>query len=212
MDADLRSGTESSSRRLRIAARVRATRVLGPGLRYALWVQGCPFACPGCIAPEFLPMSGGSEIETMQLAGDILQVPGLAGLTLSGGEPFAQASGLAHLLELVAGGRPDLNVICYSGFTRTQLAQRAASDDGVRRLLQGIDVLIDGQYRHELNDSRGLRGSANQVVHFLSDRIPHDRSLFETASRQLENMDDVDGLALEVGLPDLAHWRSSLTH
>jgi anaerobic ribonucleoside-triphosphate reductase activating protein len=209
MDTDLRSPIGSSRHRLRIAARVRATRVLGPGLRYALWVQGCPFACPGCIAPEFLPVEGGREIAIVALAREILDTPGVAGVTLSGGEPFAQAAGLAHLLDRVARDRPDLTVICYSGFTRAQLEGRTESDDGVRRLLQRLDVLIDGQYRHELNDSRGLRGSANQAVHFLSGRIPPDRSLFETATRRTESLDDEDGLPLEVGVPDLVQWKSS---
>lgn len=31
------------------------TRALGPGLRSALWVQGCPFRCPGCVAPDWIP-------------------------------------------------------------------------------------------------------------------------------------------------------------
>jgi anaerobic ribonucleoside-triphosphate reductase activating protein len=155
-------------------------------------------------------MSGGREIEISELASEILDGAGLAGLTLSGGEPFAQASGLALLLELVADGAPNLNVICYSGFTRAQLEGRAASDDGVRRLLQRTDVLIDGRYRHELNDSRGLRGSANQVVHFLSDRIQGDHSLFETGPRRVESLEDLDGMALEIGVPDLAQWRASL--
>jgi hypothetical protein len=43
-----------------------------------------------------------------------------------------------------------------------------------------------GQYRHELNDSRGLRGSANRGV------------------------GDGDGLVPEVAVPILEHWRASL--
>jgi pyruvate-formate lyase-activating enzyme len=31
------------------------TRALGPGLRSAVWVQGCPFRCTGCIAPDWIP-------------------------------------------------------------------------------------------------------------------------------------------------------------
>ena len=207
------SGNDSGRLLLRMSARANATRALGPGLRFALWVQGCPFTCPGCIAPEFLPAAGGREIEPGQLAGEVLQVPGLYGITLSGGEPFAQAAGLADLLDLVAQRRPDLTVICYSGFTRAQLERQGACNEGVRRLLQRLDVLIDGQYLHELNryDSRGLRGSANQSVHFLTARIAPDRAALETSrvgSKILR--DDGEGTLLEVGVPTLAHWRASL--
>jgi anaerobic ribonucleoside-triphosphate reductase activating protein len=47
---------------LRVAAIVDHTQALGPGNRFAIWLQGCPFACPGCIEPDFLPFDGGQEI------------------------------------------------------------------------------------------------------------------------------------------------------
>lgn len=28
-----------------------ACTVLGPGTRFALWVQGCPLNCAGCVSP-----------------------------------------------------------------------------------------------------------------------------------------------------------------
>jgi len=54
-------------------------------VRYALWVQGCPFGLhrTGIAANE-----GGSEIEIMQLASEILQVSSLALTT--GIEPVFQ--------------------------------------------------------------------------------------------------------------------------
>jgi pyruvate-formate lyase-activating enzyme len=39
---------------LNIAATCQATYALGPGLRSAVWVQGCPFRCPGCISPDWV--------------------------------------------------------------------------------------------------------------------------------------------------------------
>ena len=37
-----------------------AVRVLGPGVRYALWVQGCPRRCPGCVAENAWDPDGGA--------------------------------------------------------------------------------------------------------------------------------------------------------
>lgn len=38
------------------------------------------------------------------------------------------------------------------------------------KLLDRISVLIDGEYKEELNDGAFLRGSSNQIIHILSDQ------------------------------------------
>ena len=49
----LHSGPTSSPRSsLRVAQVVPDTAAEGPGRRFAVWVQGCPLACPGCFNPE----------------------------------------------------------------------------------------------------------------------------------------------------------------
>ena len=45
---------------LSVAQIVPITEAEGPGLRFALWFQGCPLRCPGCCNPEMLPFSGGT--------------------------------------------------------------------------------------------------------------------------------------------------------
>lgn len=40
---------------LNVAATRVGTRTLGPGVRSVVWVQGCPFHCLGCLAPEWIP-------------------------------------------------------------------------------------------------------------------------------------------------------------
>lgn len=74
-----------SGEMLRIGARIAGTRVLGPRRRFAVWVQGCPFAYPGCVAPTFLPEAGGDLVAVAKLANEILSTPDLDGVTLSGG-------------------------------------------------------------------------------------------------------------------------------
>lgn len=138
---------------------------LGPGLRYALWLQGCPFSCPGCATPEACEVVANQIITAESLARDIAASP-CTGLTVSGGEPFLQAEALAFLLKSVREHRPDMTVIVFTGFTIGNLQSREAKE-----ALSCIDLLIDGKYVESLDDGVGLRGSSNQRCHFLSERL-----------------------------------------
>lgn len=157
------------------------TRALGPGLRYAIWVQGCPFRCPHCETPEGQSFAPKTLIDVTELAQDIIGRPMIEGITISGGEPMEQAGLLADLLELVQAKRPELNVISYTGYKIEQLI----SEDALR-FISYLDVLIDGQYIHEKNDNKGLRGSSNQRVHFLTDRLADKAKMFTEDCRKLE--------------------------
>jgi pyruvate formate lyase activating enzyme len=76
-----------------------AVRVLGPGVRYALWVQGCPRRCPGCVAENAWDPDGGERIPVDALAVEIA-LSGAEGLTVSGGEPMLQMEFVTALFEL----------------------------------------------------------------------------------------------------------------
>ena len=71
----------------------------GPGLRYAVFVQGCSHGCPGCHNPESQPAEGGTETTLAALLADI-RANGLAhDVTLSGGEPLMHADIALPLLR-----------------------------------------------------------------------------------------------------------------
>ena len=156
--------------RLQVAETVPVTEAEGPGRRFAVWVQGCPFRCPGCCNPEMLPVRGGRPLPVGRLLGAIERAAeqhGIEGVTLLGGEPFAQAAGAAALAEGVQ--RRGLSVIVFTGYTLEEL--RATRDGAVDELLSHTDVLVDGPYIKALPETgRRWIGSANQCVHFLTDR------------------------------------------
>jgi len=84
-------------------------------------------------------------------------------VTVSGGEPFAQASAVAELLAVLRNQRPDLHIIVYSGFTFEQLCNMAAFVDGVHDILIAANVLVDGPYIAERDHPwMQWRGSDNQ--------------------------------------------------
>jgi anaerobic ribonucleoside-triphosphate reductase activating protein len=122
-----------------------------------------------------LPFAGGEVVSIDSLVGQILSVKqtveSLEGITLLGGEPFAHAGGAAELASRVASA--ELNVMVFSGYTLEDL--QTQEDEHVNRLLASIDILVDGPYlRDQPETKRRWIGSANQRVHFLSERCRAD--------------------------------------
>lgn len=65
----------------------------GPGVRYVVFLQGCPLRCVYCHNPDTWPADGGTEMDSDALAEKILRCrPYLknGGVTISGGEPLLQ--------------------------------------------------------------------------------------------------------------------------
>lgn len=182
--------------KINVAATYKGTRALGPGSRSVIWVQGCPFHCPGCIAPDWIPIRTSRLATPEELLNELLDDPEISGLTLSGGEPFLQATALAHL-ALLARKRREINIICFTGYDLSTL-QKMPPEPGAKLLLDQIDVLIDGLYIQDQNDNRGMRGSANQKIHYLTGRL-RDFD-FESQSRQAE-IYVKDGAIWLVGVP-----------
>jgi anaerobic ribonucleoside-triphosphate reductase activating protein len=104
------------------------------------------------------------------LMGRILSTPGLRGVTFSGGEPFAQAESLSTLAESLSDA--GLDVITYTGYTHEQL--KSSGRPGWKRLLAATDILVDGPYVRELKTNLPMRGSSNQRLIFLTDRLRGD--------------------------------------
>ncbi|WP_374222653.1 4Fe-4S single cluster domain-containing protein [Streptomyces spinoverrucosus] len=169
---------------LNVAATHVGTRALGPGLRSVVWVQGCPFHCAGCVAPEWIPDRPARQAHPEDLAAELLADPRVTGLTLSGGEPMQQAAGLALLVRRAREIR-DVSVICFTGHRLERLRDRPPSE-GVPDLLAVVDVLIDGLYVAGLNDGRGLRGSTNQRIHHLTRRLADSGYDFAHRARDAE--------------------------
>ncbi|MFE3325931.1 4Fe-4S single cluster domain-containing protein [Streptomyces sp. NPDC059176] len=156
-------------RLLNVAATRIGTEALGPGMRSVVWVQGCPFRCPGCMSPDWIPERPARRADARELAAELLVDPVVDGLTFSGGEPMLQAAGLAEVARL-ARERRDVSLVCFTGYRIERLRARPPTP-GVPELLAAVDVLVDGRYVAALDDGRGLRGSTNQRVHHLTSRL-----------------------------------------
>jgi anaerobic ribonucleoside-triphosphate reductase activating protein len=146
---------------------------LGPGKRIALWVAGCPLRCRGCISAELLPKTAGKEIPVARLVRRLLALSDdYAGVTLSGGEPFAQAQALSELLAGIGAARPHWTWMAFSGFTIERLRRGTSAQ---QRLLAKLDALVDGPYVMSRPGTHPLTASANQRLHLLSPRARASR-------------------------------------
>jgi anaerobic ribonucleoside-triphosphate reductase activating protein len=144
----------------RIADYIDDSIVDGPGIRFVVFFQGCPFRCEGCHNPHTWDFAGGREVEIEDLLEIILANPLLSGVTFSGGEPFCQPEQLNHFIDLLR-RNTNLNILVYTGHTYEQLLDK--NDVLINLILDKIDYLIDGPFIRELK-SLGLlfMGSSNQ--------------------------------------------------
>lgn len=73
----------------------------GPGVRFVVFLQGCPLRCRYCHNPDTQPFDGGREVTVSELMRQIESCRNFirsGGVTLSGGEPLAQPEFARELL------------------------------------------------------------------------------------------------------------------
>lgn len=153
---------------IRIAGIVRESIVDGPGLRFAIFSQGCPHKCMGCHNEATHDFSGGYDCELSRILEEIDKNPLLSGVTFTGGEPFCQPAAFYRLsVDIKA---RNLDIVAYSGYTLEELQGMAEENADIQKLLGMIDYLVDGPF---LKDERDLtlefRGSKNQRLIRMAD-------------------------------------------
>lgn len=186
---------------MRIARMISPVHSLGPGERICLWTQGCGKNCPGCISPELQPFSGEDIAEDL-LAQILIQTAsagGCRGLTISGGDPMEQPQALLALLHRV---RPHFDdILLYTGFTLEAIRSGSCSE-AARQCLPYIDVLIDGPYIQSRNHPGCvLRGSDNQIIHYLRPECAQVYEAYLQQGRKLETFSH-NGHMIITGIPD----------
>ncbi len=74
----------------------------GPGLRYVLFLQGCPMRCLYCHNPDTWNVNGGREISVDEVISEFKKNQAFyskGGITVTGGEPLLQMDFLIELFE-----------------------------------------------------------------------------------------------------------------
>lgn len=171
--------------------------VNGPFERTVIHFQGCTLSCPGCFNTSTHPMKDGMSLSVKDL---LVQIPsGQEHITISGGEPFLQAKELLELVQVLR--TKGFGIVLFSGFYLNEIKKIPEAE----KVLEFIDVLIDGRFEEENVAQNGIRGSSNQTLHFLTDKYTPE----QMTNRQFEIQFNKDGGIIMTGFPDPI-WEEAL--
>lgn len=167
----------NKNKKIRVAGIITDSIVDGPGLRFTIFVQGCPLSCEGCHNPQTQSFDGGTLYSVEELLEKIKSNPLLDGVTFSGGEPLCQAENLLPLAKEIK--KMGLNLAIYTGFVFEKLITNKTPKH-IFKLLQLADVLIDGPFIKSLkNIDLKFRGSSNQRILNIKESLIQKRPVLE---------------------------------
>ena len=134
----------------------------GPGLRFAVFMQGCPLRCGCCHNPDTWDFGSGKEHtaeEIVQKASRYKSYFGSkGGITVSGGEPLMQADFVREIFELCH--KEDINT-CLD-------TSGCIMNDDIKNLLKHTDrVLLDIKYTDAELYKKHVGCEMDKAVEFL---------------------------------------------
>lgn len=136
----------------------------GDGLRYAVFLAGCPMRCVYCHNPDTWTTQSGTPYTNEQVFKKILRCKpymkaGNGGVTFSGGEPLLQAEELLPLMQMLK----EENIgSCIDTAANVPLSQ-AVKDV----LLAAESVLLDLKFATEDDYQKYANGSLQKVLAVL---------------------------------------------
>lgn len=153
----------------------------GPGVRTSLYVSGCRNHCKNCFNPETWDFAYGEPF-TKEVEDDIiksLKPDYIVGFTLLGGDPFEpeNAARLAPFMERLRAEYPHKSLWAFTGydFEADLLTGKKGDLETNMRILNTLDVLVDGRFVEELKDLNLLfRGSSNQRIILVKPTLERD--------------------------------------
>lgn len=143
----------------------------GPGVRVSLFVSGCTHHCKNCFNKEAWDFNYGQpftkDVEDKIIAD--MKADYIKGFSLLGGEPFEPSNQkvLCDVLERIKREYPNKDVWCYSGYSydKDLLTGRLCDYSITKRMLDCIDILVDGEFVEEKKDlTLRFKGSSNQRI------------------------------------------------
>ncbi len=134
----------------------------GPGVRFVVFLQGCPLRCKCCHNPDTWDCLGGKEISAQEIAEKATRYKSyfgaLGGITLSGGEPLIQSEFAKEVFS-----------ICKQNGINTCLdTSGSILNNSVLELLKVTDrVLLDIKYTTNEEYLENVGCTLDSVLEFL---------------------------------------------
>ena len=128
---------------INIAGIMEDSIVDGPGLRTAIFAQGCPRRCEGCHNPESWAFGTGTDMTVQDLFWRVKKNPLVRGVTFSGGEPTGQPEFLLETLDRVAGMH---RAIETSGYCSGSVFEAVLAR--VEYVMMDLKLMDPEQHRH----------------------------------------------------------------
>lgn len=145
----------------------------GEGIRMAIFEQGCKHNCLGCHNPDTHNFNVNKEYTVRDIIDILNKNPLLDGITLSGGDPFFQATENINLIKAIRHYLPNLNIWAYTGFTWEQFMQFRNNEyngnieitKDMIKMLKMLDYVVDGRFVLKLRTLEiPYKGSSNQRI------------------------------------------------
>ncbi len=135
----------------------------GPGIRFVVFLQGCPYRCPYCHNPDTRAFSGGTEYTVDEIVAKAERYKTYfgekGGVTVSGGEPLLQARFVAELFE----------ALHQKGITTALDTAGVKVTDTVMRVLESTDtVLCDIKFPTDEQYEAHIGIELDTVLEFIS--------------------------------------------
>ena len=147
----------------------------GKGIGLTLFTQYCTHRCKKCQNPSTWSMIGGNvfnEDILDSIIGYFITHKYATRLTISGGDPFDNPRMTKWICKKMKEVLPNIDIWVYSGYTYDEIK----NEEYKSKILEYIDVLIDGLYIDELRDiSISFRGSTNQRIIDIKKSLQQDK-------------------------------------
>lgn len=135
----------------------------GPGVRFVVFMQGCPLRCACCHNPDTWEICSGAEYDSEEVLTKVLRYKEYfgaeGGITVSGGEPLLQSDFVRELFEKCK----------INGINTCIDTSGCILNDCVKNMLKLADrVLLDIKYTDDESYRKYVGCSYDAILKFLS--------------------------------------------
>lgn len=134
----------------------------GPGIRFVVFMQGCPLRCKYCHNPDTWGAHGGKSVTPQAVAREALKYKsyftGGGGVTVSGGEPMLQAEFVRELFTILKGAG------VHTALDTSGIMFDRENKEGIDGLLSVTDLVLLDIKHIDGGEHRKLTGRSNENI------------------------------------------------